>query len=45
MAIAIADEIERQRLIHKHWSAWGDIYEDKPEPSYLRLDGVEGENA
>jgi putative NADH-flavin reductase len=42
MAIAIADEIEQQKLVYKHWSAWGDISEDKPAPSYLRLDAVEG---
>ncbi|KAH3945658.1 hypothetical protein HBH70_122480 [Parastagonospora nodorum] len=42
MAIAIADEIEQQKLVWKHWSAWGDISEDLPGPSYLRLDAVEG---
>jgi putative NADH-flavin reductase len=42
MAIAIADEVERQELVGKHWSAWGDIAEDKPAPAYLRLDAVEG---
>jgi putative NADH-flavin reductase len=42
MAIAIADEIEQQKLVYKHWSAWGDISEDKPAASYLRLDVVEG---
>jgi putative NADH-flavin reductase len=42
MAIAIADEVEQQKLVGKHWSAWGDISEDLPAPSYLRLDAVEG---
>lgn len=45
MAIAIADEIEQQKLVYKHWSAWGDISEDKPAPSYLRLDSVQGGSA
>ena len=42
MVIAIADEIEAQKLVGKHWSAWGDISDDTPGPSYLRLDSVEG---
>jgi putative NADH-flavin reductase len=42
MAIAIADEIEQRKLVGKHWSAWGDISEDKPGPAYARLDSVEG---
>jgi putative NADH-flavin reductase len=42
MAIAIADEIEERKLVWRHWSAWGDISEDVPAPSYLRLDSVEG---
>jgi putative NADH-flavin reductase len=42
MAIAIADEIEQRNLVGKHWSAWGDISEDKPSPAYARLDSVEG---
>lgn len=42
MAIAIADEVENKRLVWKHWSAWGDITEDRPAPAYLTLDDVEG---
>jgi putative NADH-flavin reductase len=42
MAIAIADEVEQQKLVGKHWSAWGDISEDLPAPAYLRLDAVDG---
>lgn len=42
MAIAIADEVEGQKLVGKHWSAWGDISEDMPGPAYLRLDAAEG---
>jgi putative NADH-flavin reductase len=41
MAIAIADEVENRRLVWKHWSAWGDIEEDKPAPAYVTLDDVE----
>lgn len=37
MAIAIADEVENEKLVHKHWSAVGDISEDKPAPAYLTL--------
>ncbi|KAF2281349.1 NAD(P)-binding protein [Westerdykella ornata] len=40
MAIAIADEVESQKLVWKHWSAWGDISEDKPAPAYLTLNDV-----
>ncbi|KAF2028140.1 hypothetical protein EK21DRAFT_70483 [Setomelanomma holmii] len=40
MAIAIADEVEQQRLIWKHWSAWGDISEDVPAAAYLTLHAV-----
>lgn len=42
MAIAIADEVENEKLIGKHWSAWGDISEDKPAPVYLTLASVAG---
>lgn len=46
MAIAIADEVENERLVHKHWSAWGDISEDKPAPAYLTLaDDGEGKKS
>ncbi|KAJ4345462.1 uncharacterized protein N0V89_011593 [Didymosphaeria variabile] len=42
MAIAIADEVENEKLVGKHWSAWGDISADKPAPAYLTLDSVGG---
>lgn len=42
MAIAIADEVEGEKMVGKHWSAWGDISEDRPAPAYLRLEAVEG---
>ncbi|KAH9874012.1 hypothetical protein IAQ61_004640 [Plenodomus lingam] len=42
LAIAIADEVEGRRLVHKHWSAWGDISEDVPGEAYVTLDQVEG---
>lgn len=42
MAVAIADEVEGERLVGKHWSAWGDIGEDRPGPAYLTLEAVEG---
>lgn len=42
MAVAIADEVERQELVYKHWSAWGDLSEDLPAPAYVTLDGLEG---
>lgn len=42
MAIAIADEVENEKLVWKHWSAVGDISEDRPAPAYLKLDDVEG---
>lgn len=42
MAIAIADEVEERKLVGKHWSAWGDIGEDKPGKAYLTLDSVDG---
>jgi putative NADH-flavin reductase len=44
MAIAIADEVEQQKLVWKHWGAMGDISEDVPAPAYVRLDAVEGES-
>ena len=42
MAIAIADEVENEKLAYKHWGAIGDISEDKPAPAYLTLEAVEG---
>ncbi|KAF2179696.1 hypothetical protein K469DRAFT_594640 [Zopfia rhizophila CBS 207.26] len=44
MAIAIADEVENEKLVWKHWSAWGDISEDRPAPAYLTLEAVESES-
>ncbi|KAH7345885.1 hypothetical protein BKA66DRAFT_506206 [Pyrenochaeta sp. MPI-SDFR-AT-0127] len=41
MAIAIADEVEKQKLVYKHWSASGDISEDVPAPAYMTLEAVE----
>ncbi|KAF2009813.1 NAD(P)-binding protein [Aaosphaeria arxii CBS 175.79] len=41
MAIAIADEVERQRFVGKHWSAIGDLSQDQPAPAYLTLENVE----
>jgi putative NADH-flavin reductase len=41
MAMAIADEVENQRLVWKHWSAWGDLSEDVPAPAYVTLEGLE----
>lgn len=45
MAIAIADEVEQQKLVYKHWSASGDISEDVLAPAYVKLDSVEGGSA
>ncbi|KAF2109523.1 hypothetical protein BDV96DRAFT_554816 [Lophiotrema nucula] len=42
MAIAIADEIESEKLVWKHWGATGNISEDLPAPAYVYLDSVEG---
>lgn len=42
MAIAIADEVENEKLVGKHWSASGDISEDKPGAAYLTLEVAEG---
>lgn len=45
MAIAIADEVENEKLVAKHWSAVGDISDDVPAPTYLTLDAVNGRTA
>jgi putative NADH-flavin reductase len=37
LAIAIADEAESQKLVGKHWTAWADLSNDTPHPSYVRL--------
>jgi hypothetical protein len=39
LAVAIADEAERQIHMGRHWTAWGDLSDDTPTPSYVRLDG------
>ncbi|GES59528.1 NAD(P)-binding protein [Aspergillus terreus] len=36
LAIAIADEVEARRYVHRHWTAVGDL-DDTPSPSYVRL--------
>ncbi|VUC37791.1 unnamed protein product [Clonostachys rosea] len=37
LAIAIADEIETQEKIGRHWSAFADMSDDTPTPSYVTL--------
>ncbi|KAI1871225.1 uncharacterized protein JN550_004670 [Neoarthrinium moseri] len=37
LAIAIADEAETQKFIGKHWSAFADMSDDTPTPSYVTL--------
>ncbi|KAF5614622.1 metallo-hydrolase oxidoreductase [Fusarium tjaetaba] len=37
LAIAIADEIGNEKLVGKHWSAYSDMSDDTPTPSYVRL--------
>jgi len=37
LAIAIADEIDNKKLLGKHWSAYADMSDDIPTPSYVRL--------
>ncbi|KAG2414912.1 hypothetical protein HFD88_006100 [Aspergillus terreus] len=36
LAIAIADEVEARRYVHRHWTAVGEL-DDTPSPSYVRL--------
>ena len=38
LAIAIADEVEAQQYIGKHWTAIGDLSDDTPTAIYLQLD-------
>jgi hypothetical protein len=40
MAVAIADDAERQENLGKHWTAVGSLEDDTPAPSYLTLDNV-----
>ena len=37
LAVAIADEAETQERIGRHWSAYGDMSDDTPAPSYVTL--------
>ncbi|KAF2815574.1 uncharacterized protein BDZ99DRAFT_435993 [Mytilinidion resinicola] len=37
LAIAIADEAEEQTRVGRHWSAYGDLSEDTPYPSYVTI--------
>lgn len=39
LGVAIADEIENPSKEGKHWSAFGDLSNDEPTPSYVRLTG------
>ena len=40
LALAIADEIEKPEKEGKHWSAYADLSDDTPAPSYVTLDNV-----
>jgi putative NADH-flavin reductase len=40
MAVAIADDAERQENAYRHWTAVGSLADDTPAPSYLTLDSV-----
>ncbi|KAF2502667.1 hypothetical protein BU16DRAFT_448877 [Lophium mytilinum] len=37
LAIAIADEAEEQTRVGRHWSAYGDLSDDTPYPSYVTI--------
>lgn len=37
LAIAIADDAENQKLVGKHWTAFADLSDDTPRPSYVRI--------
>ncbi|KAJ4318662.1 hypothetical protein N0V84_006750 [Fusarium piperis] len=37
LAIAIADEVENKKLAGKHWSAFADMSDDIPTPSYITI--------
>ncbi|TVY58377.1 hypothetical protein LCER1_G000855 [Lachnellula cervina] len=37
MAIAIADEVEGKKMKWRHWTAFADMSDDTPTPSYLSL--------
>ncbi|GAB7349164.1 hypothetical protein MBLNU459_g8101t1 [Dothideomycetes sp. NU459] len=38
LAIAIADEAEEQSRLGKHWTAYADLSDDTPAPSYVTLE-------
>lgn len=38
LAIAIVDEAEQQKRPGRHWTAYGDLSDDTPTPSYVTLD-------
>lgn len=38
LAVAIADEAEERRHVGRHWTAWADLSDDTPAPSYVRID-------
>jgi putative NADH-flavin reductase len=40
LGVAIADEIENQRLVHKHWTATGDLSDDTLYASYLNVKDI-----
>ncbi|KAF3387031.1 hypothetical protein F1880_001619 [Penicillium rolfsii] len=40
LGVAIADEIESRRLVHKHWTASADLSDDTAYPSYLTADDI-----
>lgn len=37
LAVAIADEAERREHLNLHWTATGDLSDDTPAPSYVRI--------
>ena len=39
LAIAVADEAEEQTRVGRHWSAFADLSDDTPHPSYVALEG------
>lgn len=40
LAIAIADETEKQTKVGKHWAPWGDLSNDEHAPCYISLADV-----
>ncbi|KAF2850844.1 NAD(P)-binding protein [Plenodomus tracheiphilus IPT5] len=37
LAIAIADEAEKQEKVGRHWTAYADLSDDTPHPSYVSI--------